>query len=294
MNENLQIKSQKDRPKVGVVLAGLGVRAVSFIPLFEFLEEENIEVDLFAASSTGARIRALNGIGYTSEQIVAHLEEWLSKKPYSRYDYKSILSIFSKRFAYKEGEERALYRRSYFLNELEKVFGDHRLEDLKPRTILQATDIYRNNGVVLKEGKLSEAVYASSAFYPFIPPINIDDQWLIDGGYSNPVPATELVKEDIDVIIVMWCMDQVHKNPQKFYKGFQNCVSISSKQLLLGQLALAVNMHHFEMIHIEVKINDPFTVGDKSQIPELLKLGKEALEKKKEEIRKAIESYVSK
>ena len=57
-----------------------------------------------------------------------------------------------------------------------------------------ATDIKNGDEIVLKEGSLSEAVRASINLPIVFNPVSLGDKLLIDGSFSNPLPA-DVVKE---------------------------------------------------------------------------------------------------
>ncbi len=45
-----QDTDSKTRPKIGIVLGSGGIKTISCIPFFEFMEKAKIEVDLFTTS----------------------------------------------------------------------------------------------------------------------------------------------------------------------------------------------------------------------------------------------------
>ena len=47
------------------------------------------------------------------------------------------------------------------------LVGDRRIEDLPIKTVVQVTDMETGLGMVLTEGSLAQAMYASSALTPF-------------------------------------------------------------------------------------------------------------------------------
>jgi len=56
----------KARPKIGVVLGSGGIKALASIPLFDFLYEAGIAIDLLVGCSV---IASLRGAGYDTEQM---------------------------------------------------------------------------------------------------------------------------------------------------------------------------------------------------------------------------------
>jgi NTE family protein len=71
------------RPKIAVVIGGIGVRAVAAIPLFEFLDEVGIKADLLIGSSGGALMVAMRGAGYRTAEmrkLVDDMNFWMRRR----------------------------------------------------------------------------------------------------------------------------------------------------------------------------------------------------------------------
>lgn len=83
------------------------------------------------------------------------------------------------------------FRRAY-----QQVFKDLKLEDLRPTTLLQTTDMLTGEGVVLSQGPVTDAIRVTTALFPLLPPTCIEGQWLIDGAYSPLAPAMEAVNHN--------------------------------------------------------------------------------------------------
>lgn len=282
--------NQKKVPKVGVVLSSGGLKPISSLALFEFLDEEKIDIDLMVGCSGGGVLAAFRGTGYDNQQIIALATEFLSQKVFSKVDYQTVLNIGRLPYG-KFDVSKGLFKKGLFLQTAEKLFGAYQLESLQTKTLLQATDIQNGEGVILERSALAEAVYASLAMYPLLPPICIDGRWLIDGAFSSPLPVLEAVKRNMDVIIVMLFHEELVREPKKFVDGFSNITRAVSLSLIKSQLALAIDLHHHEIIVINVPFVNPVSLSDVNLIPNLLELGRRAVDEKKEEILHAIKRY---
>ncbi|MFA5084644.1 MAG: patatin-like phospholipase family protein, partial [Candidatus Paceibacterota bacterium] len=64
-----------------------------------------------------------------------------------------------------------------------------------------ATDIKNGDQVVMKEGNLLEAIRASAALPIVFNPVSFDNRLLMDGGFSNPVPADIVKKMGAEFVI---------------------------------------------------------------------------------------------
>ena len=283
---------QEKQPKIGIVLSSGGLKPWSAMGLFEFLDEEQIDVDLYVGSSGGAVMAGCRGVGMDNQQIAEATTEFLSQKAFGKVDYQTLLSIGKIPFG-KFNIEKGLLRKNPILNGYHKVFGSYYFESLVKPTLLQTTDIQTGKGVVVSKGSLADAMYASAAIYPMIPPLLIDGKWLVDGGYTSPLPVLEAVKRHMDLIIVMIFQEDLKQQPNKFQQGFSNVISAFSRSLLKAQLSLAIDLHHYEIIAIHVPFSKTVSLSDASQIPFLLEMGQRAVEPHKEEILAAIKRFRS-
>lgn len=100
-----------------------------------------------------------------------------------------------------------------------QYFGDHRIEDLTGKLILQTTDFETGQGVVLTEGRLADAVYASMAILPFLPPLQMNGRCLFDGCFSSPLPIMPAVAFPADIHIVLEVLEEL-KSPDTVFMDF--------------------------------------------------------------------------
>ena len=282
--------SHKIAPKIGVVLSSGGLKPISSLALFEFLNEEEIGIDLLAGCSGGGIMAAFRSIGYDSAQIIEATKEFLSQNAFEKIDYQTLLNIA--RLPYGKFDlSKGLLKRKLSLQMCRKLFGEIRLEDLQLKTLLQTTDIQNGEGVILEQSLLAEAVYASAAMYPLLPPICIEGRWLVDGVFSSPLPVLEAVKRHMDVIIVMLFHENLLPQPKRFMEGFSNITRAFSLSLIKNQLSLAIDMHHYEIVVINVPFDKNISMSDPAQISSLIELGRKSVDQKKEEILNAIKNF---
>jgi NTE family protein len=278
------------RPKVAVVLGSGGMKAFAGVPLFEFLEQASITIDLLVGCSGGALICALIAAGITPAGIRLVAPELLSQSLFGQLDYHSLLKLASARFGrfdlsssfIKPDRMQASYR---------YLWADKQLEDLRPRTLIQTTDLLTGEGVVLSRGSVADAVYASGAFFPILPPLQYGDRWLADGVYSAPVPVLEAVKRSMDIIIVLDFAERTQTAPQGFLDCFNRYIDNAMTTLKRSQMCLALEMPHFEIVFIEVNFDKPISFRAIEALPAVLAKGEEAVAQNKEVILRTIQSF---
>lgn len=81
------------------------------------------------------------------------------------------------------------------------------------------------------------------------------------------------------------------KDSKGFLGYFFRCLGYNQTWLTRNQLALSVNIHHHEIIFINVVYDRFLGLRSTRRIPEILEAGAKAVADKKEEILSAIESF---
>lgn len=280
----------KPKPKVSVVLGSGGLKPLAAVALLDFLQEANIDINLLIGCSGGSLVSVGSALGYNSSEIIDFYKEYFRQKPFSAYDYKTLLGIANLPLG-NFGIDKGVIKSEKLLSFYKDVYGDSTFNDLKTRTLLQSTDIQSGRGVVLEEGELVKAIYASTALYPLAPPIHFQDKWLVDGVFSSPLPILEAVNQGADIIIAAVFHENNDANPKHFFGGFFNTISCFSRSLTQSQIALAIDLHHYEIIPIHFKFDSVIGMHDASQLEEIVESGRKTVEFKKEEILDAIKNW---
>ena len=278
------------KPKIGVVLGSGGIKPVAAIALFEFLWKEGIDFDLLAGCSGGGLLAAAVGMGFSARKIRNIYDEYFKRKPFSCVDYRTILGMVNApfgRFRLSDGLIKSKKIHAFYHD----VFGDAQIEDLKPATLFQTTDIQSGKAVVLKRGNVTDAVYASAAMYPLVPPIQVDGHWLVDGAFTSPLPIMEAVRRDMDVIIAMVFDERNTPEPEQFRDGFLNIISTFTRSLVQNQISLSIDLHHYEIIVINLSFEEPVSLYDVNKVDDILEAGRRSVGAKEDEIRFIINNF---
>jgi NTE family protein len=86
---------------------------------------------------------------------------------------------------------------------LSAQIGNPLIEELKTVYGAVATDLYTGEEVWLRDGRLMEAVRASSGLPGLFTPTWHDQRWLIDGGVINPVPVSMCRALGAEIVIAV-------------------------------------------------------------------------------------------
>lgn len=262
------LKKEPGEPTVGVVIAGGGVKPAGGSYLFDLLDELDIPIDILAATSGGTPVAATRAIGYTGEEIRHYFDRYFVKNKILIPDYSFIMSLLGSIGPFNQFDSKKSFVKSEAIEEAYyKLFGDMQLDDLDIPLLVQATDLYTGNSVILDEGPVVPSILASGAIVPLLPPQKVGDQWLIEGAFSRETPFSELVKLDIDVIITIFFISadngQYNNLGERYLKFMDNCfLQFSQIQRNIG-----VSVHHSETVMIPVVYHTSpnFWEGDKAK-----------------------------
>jgi NTE family protein len=271
------------RRNVGVVIGGGGIKPLAVLPLFDFLDKAGIGIDLLVGCSGGGIMAALRGAGHDSAQIQELVARVLTRKLFRNVDYRSVASIAKLPFG-RFDRSAGLLKRKPFLRAFRRLFGDLNLEDFPTKTVLQATDFQTGDGLALETGLAAHMVYASAAMFPVLPPLFVGGKWLVDGGFSAPVPVIEAVRRDVGVIIVVVFQEKLAEDPQGFIECFWSVPKTFERSLLRSQISLSIDLHHSEMVVINVPFEKYIQIWDIDEVPSILQAGQRAVDDKKDEI----------
>lgn len=176
------------RPRIGLALGSGSARGWSHIGVLNALAKAGIEPDIVAGTSIGSLV----GAAYVAGQLTA-LEQCAMVAT-----WREIVGLMDVRLAgggLIEGKQIVAF--------LEGLGIAGPIESYAKKYAAVATDLVTGREVWLQSGPIHDAVRASIALPGIISPARIGDQWLVDGGLSNPVPVSVCRALGADVIIAV-------------------------------------------------------------------------------------------
>lgn len=181
----------KKHKKIGLALGGGGARALAHIGVIRALRDFGITPDYIAGTSMGSVI----GGWFCAGEPLEDLEKIFFKAKESGLLPKT--KIFLKR-------DGMLFKDFEIQSSIEDRLSHLRVEKSKIPFSAVATNIKDGDQVVLNKGSLNFALKASSALPLAFKPVKDEDgRLLIDGVFSNPVPADVVRKMGADIVIAV-------------------------------------------------------------------------------------------
>ncbi len=160
---------------ITLALSGGGVKGFAHIGALRVLEQEGFHIRGLAGTSAGGLIGSLYAIGYSPDEMEARLQN---------IDQGNL-------FSHMHGDGPALLGFGGVTAILNELLGKHKFDDLRIPLAVTATDLTTGLPVVIKKGRLVDAVLATSAVPGVFPARKLDGHLLVDGGILNPVPVAE-------------------------------------------------------------------------------------------------------
>lgn len=161
---------------LGVALGGGGMKGWAHLGVVSVLERHGLRPDVIAGTSVGALIGAFWAAGYSFDEMQLLMRE------------QKTSAMFGIRF---DGE--GLFSQDGLRAYLAEHLGDTTFADLKVPLRVIAADLESGREVILRSGRVVDAVLASSAMPGVFAPVEIDGRMLADGGLLNNVPVSALV-----------------------------------------------------------------------------------------------------
>jgi NTE family protein len=162
-------------PRIGLALGSGAARGWAHIGVLKALTAAGIEVAVVCGSSIGAVVGAAYAAGRLPEiEAFARGLNW-----------RGILGQLDLRPA-----GGGLFAGERVSRTLIDLIGHAAIETLRRDYGAVATELGSGREVWLREGDLGVAIRASMALPGVLAPVELDGQWLLDGGLVNPVPVS--------------------------------------------------------------------------------------------------------
>ncbi len=177
-----------ERNRIGIALGGGAARGWAHIGVLKALDAYGLRPDVVAGTSIGAVVGGCYAAGKLAE-LEAFVHSLTSRNVlrYLDLDFTGSGLLSGTR--------------------LHKTFARHLagldIEDLEKTFVAVATEIGTGREIWLTQGSLIRAIRASYALPGIFKPVHINDHWLMDGAFVNPVPVAVCRAMGASVVIAV-------------------------------------------------------------------------------------------
>jgi len=242
---------------VGLALGGGAAKGVAHIGALKAMEESGLEIDCIAGTSIGALVASYYAFG----KSIDHLQNITKEISLS-----SLIGFSLQ----KQGLFSTKAIREMVLEDL----GDVDIKEAGIPLAISATDITTGEHVILRSGKLADAICASVAVPGIFIPVEIDGRTLVDGGITENVPVSALEQMGAGIIIAIdlnGCPR--YQEPRDIIAIMSNAIDIAidlrtKEQLKKADLVLSLDFVNFNRL------------GDSKEFDKLFLTGYEGMQKK--------------
>lgn len=167
---------RREPPRVGLALSGGGVRGLAHIGVLKVIVEAGIPIHCVAGTSAGGLIGALFAAGMSPQAMEEEALRMASPR--------RILPFLNRGLPF-----RGLLSGQKVYEYLESLLGDVTFDQLRIPLAVVAVDLNTGRKVVLREGRVVDAVRATIALPGLLSPVERDGELLVDGGLVDNLPA---------------------------------------------------------------------------------------------------------
>jgi NTE family protein len=258
-----QTGEPRERPRVGLALAGGFARGIAHIGVLRVLREAGIPIDCVAGTSVGALIAA-GFCGSATLEAMQQVGASTSFTDFGRWT-PSWLGL-----ATNQRMEKYLSRFTTV-----KTF-----EELQIPLAVATTDINAGVSVYYSHGPIVPPIRASCAYPGLFVPIQHDGRTLVDGFLTAPVPVEGALLLGADIVIAVYLEAGTLEEPRTFTDVLSRAFNIIQRHSHLAWRTQAD-------IIIEPDVKQ-FVWDDFSRTPDMVAAGEAAALKALPEIRAAI------
>lgn len=180
---------------ISLALGGGGVRGVAHLGVIRELEKHGFRIKAIAGTSAGGLFGSAYAAGYSTEEIEIAV---------NRFDQNRL-------FTGRRSDRPALLGLDSITKILTELLADRTFDDLPIPFAATAVSLSSGKEIILREGKVMDAVLATIAIPGVFPSKAIGERVLVDGGVLDPVPiqVARWMRPDLPVAAVI-----LHRPPE--------------------------------------------------------------------------------
>ncbi|MBI4349066.1 MAG: cyclic nucleotide-binding domain-containing protein [Elusimicrobia bacterium] len=174
---------------IGIAMGTGAALGYSLIGIMKGLKAAGIDADVIAGTSIGSVIGGFHALGLEPEEV-----EGLANQVDKAWVYENLfwdLTI----------PRSGLFAGTTLLRFLRSYYGDREFHELDVPFACVATDIETGEEVVMRDGKVGEAIRASCGIPLLFAPLHREGRFLVDGGLVDPVPTKVASQLGADILI---------------------------------------------------------------------------------------------
>lgn len=270
--------------RIGLAMGSGAAYGYTMIGMLKVLERNGIYPDVVSGTSIGALIGAFYAAGKSPAELEEIAAGITKQKIWAMADFTL--------------PRQGLILGGGVLRFLKTILKETTFEDLVLPFACVATDIVTGEEVVLRDGKVADAVRGSLSLPFFFQPYFYKGRYLVDGGLVNPVPTSVVASMGANVIIsvnltakpsgkkVPWFR---YKRRYHNWRG-PNIFEVMIKTIYTMQFEIAQS--RAEIAHVVLAPDmSRYTWSEFHKSSELIKIGEEVMEESLPKVKSLLPLY---
>lgn len=274
------------RPRLALVLSSGGVRSVAGIGAADVLAQAGLAPDLIVGCSSGALCGAALAMGLSAELSMLAMRAYWEPRLTQQRRWRAYLQMAAPRLA-GFGEDFALRDSRLIARALDHGFGDRLLEALPIPLRITATDAATGGAVVLRRGRVADAVRASMAVPLIFPSVPFDGRRLVDGVVSDPLPIG--AADDAALVVAMGFRGQMPRRVDRLSRLAAQASTTLINNLMDARVQ-AARAAGRRLVCLDLDLERPVGLWDTAAMPELYEAGRRAARARLPQIRALLEA----
>ena len=275
--------------KIGLALAGGGVKGAGHIGVIKALEENGIEIGYIGGTSIGSIVASLYSMGYTTDEMLKLFKYFA--KDIMKVDFKNYVSSVktNKRligYGVISGENIELA-----INECARLKKIKNLQELKYPIVMPTVDIKENKKYVstnhendenfpkdtyINDISIGKAVRASASYPGVFAPTMYKSHKFVDGGIIDNLPAKDVKKLGAEKVLSVRFSSENNIDPKNLIEVGLKAVDLLFDQRTEAEVensdfALTLNLKEASVFNIK-KIDYCYEQGYKCAIENMSKI----------------------
>lgn len=258
--------------KLGLSLAGGGIKGIAHIGAIKALEESNIPINYISGTSSGSIVASLYACGYTTLEMYEIFKRYAKNIKYC--DAVSILKFIKDLILHRSIRITGLNNGNSIYNlakEMTYAKGIKNIRDVQMPLLIPAVNIktedlylfYSKNVSNFKSDRvkyindieLAGAIRASCSYPGIFAPYSYKDEFLVDGGIAENIPWSELKKIGADKVISITFKDiEGKKCCNNFIEVLDKSFSVMCHEL--AKYEIYGTDYHIEIEHKNIGLLD--------------------------------------
>lgn len=233
--------------KLGLSLAGGGIKGFAHIGAIKALEESGIKFDFISGTSSGSIVAMLYACGYSTNEIYDIFK--LNVKKIKYVDFENIKRITKKFFSGKGLKIDGFNSGIIIKNLVDKYCfkkGISNIKQIKMPIVIPAVNlcteelyVFSNNIIqnrdrdikYINDISVGTAVQASCSYPGIFSPCRFGNNLLVDGGIAENLPWRETKKAGADKVLSIVFVDKDKKRCDNIYDVLDKSFSILCSEL---------------------------------------------------------------